>query len=142
MRHQKSGRKFSRTSAHRDAMFTNMAASLIKHGLIRTTTIVARLGLLAGIVLGAAHRNARASDLQAGYLFSGKAFRAATAKVLPSIVQIESFGGLSGRAAGSRRAGGVSGPGEGTTTGLIISPQGHIVTSTFNFLRKPPVITN
>ena len=37
MRHQKSGRKFSRTSAHRDAMFTNMAASLIKHELIRTT---------------------------------------------------------------------------------------------------------
>ncbi len=37
MRHQKAGRKFSRTSAHRDAMFTNMAASLIKHGLIRTT---------------------------------------------------------------------------------------------------------
>jgi len=37
MRHQKAGRKFSRTSAHRDAMFSNMAASLIKHGLIRTT---------------------------------------------------------------------------------------------------------
>ena len=37
MRHQKSGRKFNRTSAHRDAMFTNMAASLIKHELIRTT---------------------------------------------------------------------------------------------------------
>ena len=37
MRHQKSGRKFSRTSAHREAMFTNMAASLIKHELIRTT---------------------------------------------------------------------------------------------------------
>ena len=37
MRHQKSGRKFSRTSAHRDAMFSNMAASLIKHELIRTT---------------------------------------------------------------------------------------------------------
>src|SRR6476469_10610513 len=37
MRHQKAGRKFSRTSAHRDAMFTNMAASLIKTGLIRTT---------------------------------------------------------------------------------------------------------
>src|SRR5690606_11069317 len=37
MRHQKSGRKFSRTSAHRDAMFTNMAASLIKHELIKTT---------------------------------------------------------------------------------------------------------
>ena len=37
MRHQKAGRKFSRTSAHRDAMFSNMAASLIKQGLIRTT---------------------------------------------------------------------------------------------------------
>lgn len=37
MRHQKAGRKFSRTSTHRDAMFTNMAASLIKSGLIRTT---------------------------------------------------------------------------------------------------------
>ena len=37
MRHQKSGRKFSRTSAHRQAMFENMAASLIKHELIRTT---------------------------------------------------------------------------------------------------------
>ena len=37
MRHQKSGRKFSRTSSHRQAMFTNMAASLIKHELIRTT---------------------------------------------------------------------------------------------------------
>lgn len=37
MRHQKAGRKFSRTSAHRQAMFTNMAASLIKHELIKTT---------------------------------------------------------------------------------------------------------
>ena len=37
MRHQKSGRKFSRTSAHRGAMFQNMAASLIKNELIRTT---------------------------------------------------------------------------------------------------------
>ena len=37
MRHQKAGRKFSRTSAHRQAMFSNMAASLIKQGMIRTT---------------------------------------------------------------------------------------------------------
>ncbi|MBB5016706.1 50S ribosomal protein L17 [Rehaibacterium terrae] len=37
MRHRKSGRKFSRTSAHREAMFSNMAASLFKHELIRTT---------------------------------------------------------------------------------------------------------
>ena len=37
MRHQKAGRKFSRTSAHREAMFKNMASSLIKHELIKTT---------------------------------------------------------------------------------------------------------
>jgi large subunit ribosomal protein L17 len=37
MRHQKSGRKFNRDSSHRQAMFRNMAASLFKHELIRTT---------------------------------------------------------------------------------------------------------
>ncbi|MCP1374279.1 50S ribosomal protein L17 [Dyella lutea] len=37
MRHMKSGRKLNRTSSHREAMFRNMAASLIKHELIRTT---------------------------------------------------------------------------------------------------------
>ena len=37
MRHMKSGRKLNRTSSHREAMFKNMASSLIKHELIRTT---------------------------------------------------------------------------------------------------------
>jgi len=37
MRHQKAGRKFNRTSAHREAMFKNMAASLFKNELIKTT---------------------------------------------------------------------------------------------------------
>ena len=37
MRHRKSGRKLNRTSSHREAMFRNMAASLFKHELIRTT---------------------------------------------------------------------------------------------------------
>ena len=37
MRHQKSGRKLNRTSSHREAMFRNMASSLVKHELIRTT---------------------------------------------------------------------------------------------------------
>lgn len=37
MRHRKSGRKLSRTSAHRKAMFKNMAVSLFEHELIRTT---------------------------------------------------------------------------------------------------------
>lgn len=37
MRHLKAGRKLNRTSAHRRAMFRNMAASLIKHEAIKTT---------------------------------------------------------------------------------------------------------
>ena len=37
MRHRLSGRKLNRTSAHRKAMFKNMAAALIKHEQIRTT---------------------------------------------------------------------------------------------------------
>ncbi|HEX4939726.1 MAG TPA: 50S ribosomal protein L17 [Candidatus Kapabacteria bacterium] len=37
MRHRKSGRKFSRTSSHRHAMFRNMAVSLVEHELIKTT---------------------------------------------------------------------------------------------------------
>jgi len=37
MRHQKSGRKLNRNSAHRKAMFRNMAASLFRHEIIKTT---------------------------------------------------------------------------------------------------------
>lgn len=37
MRHRNSGRKFSRTSSHRSAMFRNMAVSLFEHELIKTT---------------------------------------------------------------------------------------------------------
>lgn len=37
MRHRNSGRQLSRTSSHRAAMFRNMAGSLIRHELIRTT---------------------------------------------------------------------------------------------------------
>ena len=37
MRHRMSHRGFSRTSAHRKAMFENLAAALIKHEQIKTT---------------------------------------------------------------------------------------------------------
>lgn len=37
MRHLKSGRHLSRTSSHRKAMFKNMANSLFRHELIKTT---------------------------------------------------------------------------------------------------------
>src|SRR5581483_8439863 len=37
MRHLKSGRRLNRSSAHREAMFANMACALIKHEQITTT---------------------------------------------------------------------------------------------------------
>jgi len=37
MRHRYSGRKLSRTGAHRRAMFRNMTNSLVEHELIKTT---------------------------------------------------------------------------------------------------------
>ena len=37
MRHRKAGRQLNRNSSHRQAMFKNMAGSLVKHELIKTT---------------------------------------------------------------------------------------------------------
>ncbi|WP_337843710.1 50S ribosomal protein L17 [Rheinheimera sp.] len=37
MRHRKSGRQLNRNSSHRTAMFRNMASSLVKHEVIKTT---------------------------------------------------------------------------------------------------------
>jgi large subunit ribosomal protein L17 len=42
MRHRSAGRKLQRTSAHRTALFRNMAAALIKHEQITTTLAKAR----------------------------------------------------------------------------------------------------
>lgn len=37
MRHRKSGRQLNRNSSHRKAMFQNMAVSIMRHELIKTT---------------------------------------------------------------------------------------------------------
>lgn len=37
MRHRKSGRQLNKNSSHRKALFSNMACSLFKHELIKTT---------------------------------------------------------------------------------------------------------
>ena len=42
MRHRVAGRKLQRTTSHRNAMFRNMAAALIKHEQITTTTAKAK----------------------------------------------------------------------------------------------------
>ena len=42
MRHRKSGRQLNRNSSHRQAMFRNMAVSLIEHEMIKTTVAKAK----------------------------------------------------------------------------------------------------
>ncbi len=65
-------------------------------------------------------------------------FRSAERTVRPTLVTIESFGGISAVAG---KIGGIRSRGEGNTTGVMISPDGYVVTSTFNFITRPPVIT-
>lgn len=93
-------------------------------------------GVLAQDSAGPAVPNAKVGDLLAP-----KAFRAAAARVLPSTVTIESFGGVSGAGTKRGKMAGIRLPGEGPTTGVIVSSDGYIITSTFNFLKKPPIIT-
>src|SRR5947209_10348534 len=99
------------------------------------TSLVATLILT--VLASVATSQDQSGSATAGTLLAPKAFRAAAASVQPSLVRIEGFGGIA--AAGS--SGGYQQPGVGPTTGVIISPDGYIITSTFNFLRKPPVIT-
>jgi len=42
MRHQRSGKKLGRDSAHRKALYSNLAGALIEHGRIRTTAAKAK----------------------------------------------------------------------------------------------------
>lgn len=58
-----------------------------------------------------------------------RAIQAAVERVTPSVVSIETIGGLD-------RVGQVLLP-TGPTTGLIVAPDGYIVSSAFNFVQKP-----
>lgn len=72
----------------------------------------------------------RASDDLA--LREEDAMKAAVDRVAPSVVRIETLGGLEtvGRVL----------VGTGPTTGLIVSPDGYIISSAFNFIQKPSQI--
>lgn len=83
-------------------------------------------------------QNVSQAQIWQGTLLAQKAFRSATRKIEPCLVTIESFGGVS---AVHGRIGGIRKQGEGNTTGVIISSDGWVVTSLFNFIQQPPVIT-
>ncbi len=65
-------------------------------------------------------------------LLEEQAFRAAVQRVAPSVVQIETLGGL-------ERVGEVL-IGSGPTTGLIVDEGGYVLSSAFNFIQKPTSI--
>ncbi|MCH2183174.1 MAG: S1C family serine protease [Mariniblastus sp.] len=101
------------------------------------------LTLLLGLPLAAQDARPSASNLSPqdsfqAMILTSKAVRQAIESIQPSLVTIESFGGVS---VVQGRIGGIRKQGEGNTTGIIVSPEGHIVTSTFNFIQQPPVIT-
>jgi serine protease Do len=60
------------------------------------------------------------------------AIKAAVAKIAPSVVRIETLGGL--ETVGQMLVG------TGPTTGLIVSDDGYIISSAFNFVQKPSQI--
>lgn len=72
-------------------------------------------------------------------------FRAALAHVAPSIVRIETIGGAQPLAPDAGPMGSGGGPqfriADGPTTGVILSADGYIITSSFNFVRNPSIIT-
>jgi serine protease Do len=110
-------------------------------------TVLAAMPLLLVVFVAGAQEDEptttapSASDIAAGYRLAPRAFRLAAERVTPSLVSIETFGGVAASGATRPgRTGGLRRPGDGPTTGLIISPDGYIVTSTFNFLEQPPVI--
>jgi serine protease Do len=116
--------------------------------MVWTTTRTALVHGAALVSLLAMRADAKGMEMRAQKL-AARAFRAAVKRVLPSLVTIETHGGVTARPRprpGSRgprrrRISPVARPGEGPTTGIIVSSEGHILTSTFNFLHKPPVIT-
>lgn len=61
-----------------------------------------------------------------------QAFREAAAVVAPSVVRIETVGGLDQLSPGLTAG--------GTTTGLIVTPDGYIISSAFHFASKPSSI--
>ncbi|MBA4189627.1 MAG: hypothetical protein C0467_16705 [Planctomycetaceae bacterium] len=68
-----------------------------------------------------------------------KAMKAASAKVAPSVVKIETAGGAEVVGGGKKGPGGPPAirKGTGPTTGLVVGTDGFIITSAFNFANKP-----
>lgn len=72
---------------------------------------------------------------------SEKAMKAAVARVAPVVVKIDTSGGLEKMGGGKKGPGGGITRGTGATTGLIVDPEGYVISSAFNFANKPTNIS-
>jgi S1-C subfamily serine protease/dienelactone hydrolase len=90
------------------------------------------------IVLATCPAVARADDDDDLDELQEKAIKAAVHKIAPCVVQIETSGGLDVIRTGPR--GQMIRTGNGPTSGLIVSADGYIITSAFNFITKPAQI--
>jgi S1-C subfamily serine protease/poly(3-hydroxybutyrate) depolymerase len=88
--------------------------------------VVAAVAMLPGV--------ARPDDLDE---LQEKAVKAAVGKVAPCVVKIETSGGTEIVRSGPRRT---LRRGTGPTTGLIVRPDGYVISSAFNFANKPSSI--
>lgn len=141
---------------------------IASNAAVRAVRLAALLALCAPLDRAGAQTSATpgnsATDPLAVKRLEQALFRQAMQRVAPSVVTIETIGGTQpveqpspgppapreGRGPG-RRPGGPRPPqpqarpefiiADGPTTGLIWSKQGHILTSAFNFVREPSVIT-
>src|SRR5690348_5403660 len=101
----------------------------------RATLSVLTVTAWVGFVLPLPAQAPTAADLDA---LQEKAIKAAVQRVAPCLVRIETSGGAEVIGSGPR------GPqvrkGAGPTTGLIVSADGYIISSAFNFANKPASI--
>ncbi len=82
-----------------------------------------------GVLVATGLAAAGAAELE---MLEQQAFQAAVRRVAPSVVRIETIGGL-------EQVGGVL-FGTGPTTGIVATPDGYLVSSAFNFLHQPASI--
>ena len=111
-----------------------------EYGVLSSMKIVLAFTLFATTAasVSAGQSNASVDELARGLVATPKVFAAAAERIRPTLVTIESFGGVS---ALQGVIGGIRKQGEGNTTGVVISSDGYVVTSSFNFIQQPNVIT-
>src|SRR5437763_9830584 len=97
----------------------------------RSTKLFALAALTALALPPAALRADDLDELQQ------QAIQEAVKKVAPCVVKIETSGGTEVVKAGPK---GLIRRGTGPTTGVIVSPDGYVISSAFNFANKPSTI--